>query len=63
MFQNNFQNLMHDDELCEIFNKAISSLAPEAVNIIWPEIKSSVEEQVMRVRIICYTIYSPTNIN
>lgn len=41
---------MNDEEVCEIFNKAISSLAPEAVDIIWPEIKSSVEEQVLTVR-------------
>lgn len=42
---------MNDEELGDIFNKAISSLSSEAVDIIWPEIKYSVQEQVIAVRI------------
>lgn len=41
---------MSDEETCEIFNKAITALAPEAVDIIWPELKDSIEEQVREVR-------------
>lgn len=40
---------MSDQELEDLFNRAISSLAPEAVDIIWPELKLSVEEQVKNV--------------
>lgn len=40
---------MCDAETGEIFNKAITALAPEAVDIMWPELKSSVEEQVKTV--------------
>lgn len=40
---------MNSDELGEIFNKAISALSSEAVDIIWPEIKLSVQEQVIDV--------------
>lgn len=42
---------MNDEELGELFNKAISSLSSEAVDIIWPELKSSVENQVISVSI------------
>lgn len=42
---------MADEETGEIFNKAITVLAPEAVDIIWPELKNSTEEQVREVRI------------
>lgn len=40
---------MSNEELGDIFNKAISALSSEAVDIIWPEIKSSVQEQVIAV--------------
>lgn len=40
---------MSDEETGEIFNKAITALAPEAVDIIWPELKNSIEEQVREV--------------
>lgn len=41
---------MNDEETGELFNKAISRLAPEALRIIWPEIKPSVELQIKKVR-------------
>lgn len=40
---------MNDAETGELFNKAISRLAPEALKIIWPEIKPSVELQIKKV--------------
>lgn len=40
---------MADKETGELFNKVITSLAPEAVDIIWPELKNSTEEQVKEV--------------
>lgn len=43
---------MSDEETCEIFNKAITALAPEAVDIMWPELKDSIEEQVREVRVL-----------
>ncbi|XP_019869709.1 uncharacterized protein LOC109598275 [Aethina tumida] len=45
---NNFENLMSDEELGELFNKAIASLAPEALTMLWPELKAPVEKQVMK---------------
>lgn len=41
---------MSDEELGELFNKAIASLAPEALTMLWPELKAPVEKQVMKVR-------------
>ncbi|KAG5864375.1 hypothetical protein JTB14_021705 [Gonioctena quinquepunctata] len=48
--ENDFQNLMDDPEVGQLFNKAISKVAPEAVDILWPEIKPSVEAQIKAVR-------------
>lgn len=46
--ENNFENLMNDKEIGELFNKAISEMAPEAIDILWPEIKPSVERQIKK---------------
>ncbi|KAJ8970388.1 hypothetical protein NQ314_001256, partial [Rhamnusium bicolor] len=46
--ENNFENLMNDKETGELFNKAISEMAPEALDILWPEIKPSVEAQIKK---------------
>ncbi|KAJ8921985.1 hypothetical protein NQ315_008622 [Exocentrus adspersus] len=46
--QNNFENLMNDKEVGELINKAISEMAPEALDILWPEIKPSVEAQIKK---------------
>nr|CAI5861056.1 unnamed protein product [Callosobruchus analis] len=48
--ENNFEGLMNDSETGALINKAISKLAPEALDILWPEIKPSVEAQVKKVR-------------
>jgi hypothetical protein len=44
--QNHFDNLMRDEEIGELFNKAISKMAPEAVDMLWPDVKKPVEEQI-----------------
>ncbi|CAH0559419.1 unnamed protein product [Brassicogethes aeneus] len=46
--KSNFENLMSDEELGLLFNKAISQMAPEALKILWPELKVPVEKQVMK---------------
>ncbi|XP_050308931.1 uncharacterized protein LOC126745225 [Anthonomus grandis grandis] len=46
--QNHLDNLFNDDEVGDIINKVISKMAPEALDILWPEIKPSVEEQIKR---------------
>lgn len=51
--QNQFQNLMQDAETGEVFNKAISQLAPEALNILWPEFEPIIARQVVNVSIPC----------
>lgn len=40
---------MANEETGEIFNRAITALAPEAVEIMWPELKDSIEKQVREV--------------
>ena len=40
---------MHDEEIGELFNKAISKMAPEAIDLLWPDIKKPIEEQVKNV--------------
>jgi isocitrate lyase len=37
---------MRDEEIGELFNKAISKMAPEAVDMLWPDVKKPVEEQI-----------------
>ncbi|XP_063926183.1 uncharacterized protein LOC135139779 [Zophobas morio] len=44
--ENHFDNFMHDEEIGELFNKAISKMAPEAIDLLWPDIKKPIEEQV-----------------
>ncbi|XP_044258470.1 uncharacterized protein LOC123007305 [Tribolium madens] len=46
--ENHFDNLMDDEEIGELFNKAISKMAPEAVDMLWPDIKKPVEEQIKK---------------
>ncbi|KAJ8976123.1 hypothetical protein NQ317_019388, partial [Molorchus minor] len=46
--QNNFEGLMNDRDIGILFNKAISEMAPEALDILWPEIKLSVERQIKK---------------
>ncbi|CAH1105267.1 unnamed protein product [Psylliodes chrysocephalus] len=45
---NNFENMMNDPDTGALINKAISRLAPEALKILWPELKGSVESQLMK---------------
>jgi hypothetical protein len=40
---------MRDEEIGELFNKAISKMAPEAVDMLWPDVKKPVEEQIKNV--------------
>lgn len=49
ILQNRFQNLMRDSKTGDVFNKAISQLAPEALNILWPEFEPIIARQVVRV--------------
>ncbi|CAG9769290.1 unnamed protein product [Ceutorhynchus assimilis] len=44
--ENRFENLLKDKETGDIINRVISRMAPEALDILWPEIKPSVEEQI-----------------
>ncbi|RZB40572.1 uncharacterized protein BDFB_008715, partial [Asbolus verrucosus] len=46
--QNNFDNLMGNKEIGDLFNKAISKMAPEAIDMLWPDIKEPVEEEVSK---------------
>ncbi|CAH1183260.1 unnamed protein product [Phaedon cochleariae] len=46
--ENNFENLMKDKETGVLINKAISKLAPEALRLLWPELKPSIEVQVKK---------------
>ncbi|KAJ8942254.1 hypothetical protein NQ318_003101, partial [Aromia moschata] len=46
--QNNFEHLMNDRDIGILFNKAISEMAPEALDILWPEIKPSIERQIKK---------------
>ncbi|XP_060524131.1 uncharacterized protein LOC132700668 [Cylas formicarius] len=46
--ENRFANLMNNTQVAELINKAISRMAPEALDILWPELKPSVQEQVKR---------------
>lgn len=55
---------MNDTETGDLFNKAISRLAPEALQIMWPEIKPSVEHQIQKVRdSICFMPVTLSNRN
>lgn len=40
---------MNDKENGELINKAISQMAPEALDILWPELKKPVQKQVIKV--------------
>lgn len=40
---------MRDNETGEVFNKAISQLAPEALHILWPEFEPIIARQVVNV--------------
>lgn len=40
---------MGDPETGLLINKAISKIAPEAIDILWPDIKKPVEEEVAKV--------------
>ncbi|KAF7278881.1 uncharacterized protein LOC143191649 [Rhynchophorus ferrugineus] len=46
--ENYFSNLLNDKEVGDLVNKAISRMAPEALDILWPGIKPSVEEQIKK---------------
>lgn len=48
-FQNRFENLLRDKETGDIINRVIGRMAPEALSMLWPEIKPSVEDQIKRV--------------
>lgn len=45
--ENYFANLMHDEKTGELYNRVISKMAPEALNILWPELKKPVEKQIL----------------
>lgn len=40
---------MNDDELEVLFNNVISDIAPEAVDIIWSEIKEYADEPLQEI--------------
>lgn len=40
---------MHDKKLGSVFNKAIAKMAPEAIDMLWPDIKKPVEAQIAKV--------------
>lgn len=46
--ENNFENLMNDKETGDLINRVVSRMAPEALDILWPEIRPSVQEQVKK---------------
>lgn len=46
--ENNFENLYNDKEASALVNRVISKMAPEALDILWPEIKPSVQEQIKK---------------
>lgn len=41
---------MHDKENGELINKAISRMAPEALDLIWPELKKPVQAHAIKVK-------------
>lgn len=41
---------MNDKETGHLINRAISEMAPEALSILWPEIRPSIEAQIKKVR-------------
>ncbi|XP_044757551.1 uncharacterized protein LOC123315769 [Coccinella septempunctata] len=45
--ENNFEGLMKDKETGDLYNRVISRLAPEAVDMLWPELKKPIEKQIM----------------
>lgn len=51
---------MNDPETGELFNKVITRLAPEALRIMWPEIKPTVEVQIKNVS--CPSILNKTTL-
>lgn len=40
---------MRDKETGDLYNRVISRLAPEAVDMLWPELKKPIEKQIMNV--------------
>ncbi|XP_072376492.1 uncharacterized protein [Diabrotica undecimpunctata] len=46
--ENNFENMMNDPDTGALINKAISRLAPEALKILWPELKKPIELQLLK---------------
>lgn len=48
-FQCNFENLMGGGEAGALFNKVIAQIAPEAVEVLWPEIRPLVEAKAKQV--------------
>ncbi|KAL3276714.1 hypothetical protein HHI36_012084 [Cryptolaemus montrouzieri] len=45
--ENNFEGLMKDKETGDLYNRVISRMAPEALDILWPELKRPIEKQIM----------------
>ncbi|KAK9881017.1 hypothetical protein WA026_014360 [Henosepilachna vigintioctopunctata] len=45
--ENNFEGLMKDKETSELYNKIISRMAPEALDILWPEVKKPIEKHTL----------------
>ncbi|KAF2893581.1 hypothetical protein ILUMI_12588, partial [Ignelater luminosus] len=43
---NNFSNLMNGTELGQLFNEVVSKVAPEALDMLWPEIEPGISRQV-----------------
>ncbi|XP_066138148.1 uncharacterized protein [Euwallacea fornicatus] len=46
--ENRFENLLNNKEAGDVINRVISQMAPEALGMLWPEIKPSVQEQIKK---------------
>lgn len=40
---------MRNKKIGTLFNKALSKMAPEAIDILWPNLKKPVETQIAKV--------------
>lgn len=45
--ENYFDNLLNDEETGQLINRMISKIAPEAIDLLWPEIRQPIEKQVV----------------
>lgn len=50
-----FYGVMDDEELEEIINHTFARLIPEAVEVIWEEVKDTIDGPLQEVRSMTYT--------